>query len=392
MIYKSSEDQLFNTITPYQSFALIVSTIYGIGILTLPRTLAKSVGNDAVWVLLIAGILVWVLIYLNTRLIQRFPKQTIVQFVPRILGSKRKKWIGLGLASPIFLVLAVAWMSGVSLETRMFAEAMNTGVLQRTPLEVIIGVLLLTATIAAGAKPSVIARFNELLLPLSFIPFLLIFFAVFQRGEMTNLLPLFHQISWSTLWKSVLTAAYTFVGYEVILIFSAFYRKPDQALKYHSTALGVVLFIYWGFLVAALGIFTSNEVQHILWPGLEVVRVIESPTLIIEGLESGVLSLWVITVFTAIVNIYVALVQLIIQLFKIPDRHTWKVVGGLGVIAFLLAKWPENIQMLLLLTHWYGFFSLIITFLIPILLLGISIIRKLKGGSEHGSQASSSSM
>lgn len=87
-------------ITSYQAFTLLYSTIFGAGVLSLPRSVGESAGNDMIWVILLSGVVVAILVYLITRLCQRFPGMTLVQFAPYILGSRKRKWVGYVISFP----------------------------------------------------------------------------------------------------------------------------------------------------------------------------------------------------------------------------------------------------------------------------------------------------
>jgi len=111
------------TITAYQAFALIYSTILGVGILSLPRDMAETVGNDMVWVIIMSGLIVGVLLYFITWLCQRFPRQTMVQFFPQILGSEKNPKVGRILSIPFFILIGSFWLISVASVARIFGES-----------------------------------------------------------------------------------------------------------------------------------------------------------------------------------------------------------------------------------------------------------------------------
>ncbi|MBH8598119.1 MULTISPECIES: endospore germination permease [unclassified Thermoactinomyces] len=365
------------SITVYQAFTIVVSTIYGVGVLSLPRDVAEVSGNDMSWIIIVSGIFVGIIIALLTALCMRFPGQTIVQFAPEILGSRRSHWLGRFLTIIVLLIIALYLVSGISMSVRIFGEAMVNAVLVNTPIEAVILVLLISVAIAAGSEFGIVAKYNELLMLLNFLPLVIEIFAFIQRGESTNLLPLL-QMNTSQLPKAMLSGAFAYSGYSVLLMFSGFYKQPMKAWKAHLFAIGTIIVLYWIKCVGTLSIFGKDELVRVMYPVLETGKVIRLHAMLFERLESAILSIWLVLVFTSVLNLYACTVQMVIEFFRLKGRYRRWIAFAFAPVLYVMAMAPENMGEVGKYAERVGIFGFL-TDCLPILLLVIAILRRKKG-------------
>ncbi|MFC7442385.1 GerAB/ArcD/ProY family transporter [Laceyella putida] len=369
------------TISPYQAFAVVFSSMVGVGVLSLPRDVGQFTGNDMLWVIVLSGLFVWVVSALISWLCRRFPAMSVVQFAPIILGREKSDRVGKLLSVPFLLAVVLFWVGGIAISTRVFGEVVVTAVLVNTPIEAIMLVFLVAGAFAAGSHPAVIAKFNEFLLPTMFVPILLYVISIVQRGEMMNLFPLF-QTNWMMVLKGVLSASYSYAGYKVIMMFSGFYAKPDKGFKAHSAAVLAATFIYWFTCLTSLSVFGKDEISKILVPVLEVVKAINLKALVFERLESAILGIWLIAVFTTIVNLQTSFVQMVMEFFRLRERTRRWVSLLMVPVLYRLAVLPSNVKQVGTYASWMGIYSLAVAIIVPGILLIISLIRKKKGGAQ----------
>lgn len=365
-------------ITSYQAFTLLYSTIFGIGVLSLPRSVGESAGNDMIWVILLSGVVVAILVYLITRLCQRFPGMTLVQFAPYILGSRKRKWVGYVISFPFLLMVALFFVMGTASVVRIFGETVVTTMLPRTPVEAVMLIFLLAAAIGAGSDLGVIAKLNEFLFPITLIPFLSMIYALFQSGEITNILPLF-QLDPMVLPKALMGGAFAFAGFQVVMIFSGFYQQPEKMKKANMISILAITISYWYLCAISLSVFGIDEVNNLMFPVLEVAKVVKMEDILFERIESAILSIWLVAGYTSVVNLFSALVQIIIEYFRLSERYRrW--IAFLAVPVFLyLALIPENTQEVGIYADRIGLYDAVISVIIPVVLLLVAVIRKKKG-------------
>lgn len=382
-----SQLQPEGTITPYQGYALLVTTVIGVEVIAFPRLISKEVGPDGIWIIFISGLITILLVYLMTRLCQQFPQQSITQFVPRILGSKHSPRLGRLLSAPLMLLLLISWLGIVAMITRSFGEVMVSAVLVETPIEFIMGTLCAIGAIVTSNRPEILARYAEFLLPFLYPPILLILFAVIQEGDWLNLLPLF-QVNWHQVFKGLLHSLATFGGIKVILVFMAFYQQPQRAMHSHISAMVIIMIGYLGTFLSALSIFGKDEIVHLLWPTLEVVKQLRIPGGILERVESAVLVVWMVAVFTSITAMLGASVQLIISALRLQEHYRkWAALLG-ALIVYIVGILPSTVNQLFLWTYRVELLGVSIALVLPLFLFVVLKIRGGKGEIEQDEQPS----
>lgn len=365
-------------ITSYQAFTLLYSTMFGAGVLSLPREVGEAAGNDTIWLIILSGMVVTILVYLMTKLCQRFPGMTLIQFAPYILGSKKRKWVGYVLSLPFLIMVALFFVMGTSSVVRIFGETVVTTMLPRTPVEVVMFLFLIAAAFGAGSDLGVVAKLNEFLLPITLIPFLSMIFALFQSGEITNILPLF-QLDPSVLPKALMGGAFAFAGFQVIMIFSGFYQDPGKMNKTHMMAMLVVTISYWYLCVIPLSVFGIDEVKNLMFPVLEVAKVVKLEDILFERIEAAILSIWLVAGYTSVLNLFSAFVQIIIEFFRISEKYRRRIAFFMVPAFLYLALIPNNTQEVGIYSNWIGLYDAGISLVIPVILLLVAVIRKKKG-------------
>lgn len=384
---QTNEKASKQTITSYQAFALIYSTMFGVGSLSLPNAMASASGNNMIWIIIVSGLVTWLILYLNTRLLQRFPGQTMVQFLPQIFGTKKFTVIGRVLSLPILLAIGLYWLLITASATRFFSEAVVTNVLNNTPVGVLTFSMLLMGAIASCNDLETIARINEFLLPFTFMPFFIMMIAMIQKGSVTNILPFF-QLNWEQIFQGIASASFSYLGFKVALMFAGYYQQPQKAAKAHSYAMLAIMFSYGYICLATLSVFGPSELAKIAYPTLEVAKVMNMPMLVFERFESIILILWLLNVFTTIINVYANLVQIIIEYFDLKEKvRPWISLAFLPLM-YGLSTIPTNLPEMNYYTNWLSMAGVLLGVLFILVLL-IAVIRRKKGG-VHGEATSRS--
>lgn len=363
-------------ITPQQSTSIIASTIIGVGVLTLPRTAASA--HEAAWIVTLAsGLVALFAIWLITRLTQRFPGKTVIEFLPDVLASRRRRIIAKIICAPFTLTFISFWILATVTAARTFGEVIVTAILQTTPLEVIIGTMLLGTFFLVWNKTEVLARFNELVFPLIIIPGLLIAIASFQNARLYNLLPLW-TTDWGTILQSVFTTIFAYQGFSVMLLFTAYTQKKAKITGANLLGVGIPIFVYALVVFAGMSVFGHEELLLLVWPTLELVKTTEFPGLVFERMESLFLGIWVAAVYTTVGNLYYSASMALAQC--LPFRQKNRARRGIALLLlplmYMLALQPRNISQLFHWTHLLGYLGVVVGILIPIFLYLIAMIRK----------------
>lgn len=364
-------------ISPRQSSSIIASTLIGVGVLTIPRVTASE-ANEAAWLTsFLGGCLSIIALIVITRLGFRFPRKNLAEYSAVILGSEKSKRNLLGklLSAPIVLLFIAYWIIITAMIARTFGEVVVTAVLRQTPLEVIILTMLLTAMILVLYDVEVLARVNEILLPIIVIPVLFIVLLSFQTFELEYFLPVWPGLELTDFFKGVLLTLFAYEGYEVITVYSAHTHITKKSMRLNVIGLLIPTFLYTFIIIVGVGVFGNEELDLLMWPTLELVKVTQVPGLILERMESAFLGVWVAAVFTTTANVYYGATVLASQFFGQRKHRRWFGMAFLPIL-FWLSLQPQNVHALFEWQNYIGYGGLVVAILIPMFLALVAIVRK----------------
>lgn len=368
-----------------QVMSLITSTIIGVGVLTLPRTVTET-AHQSGWIsVIIGGCLGAAILWLILKLGKRFEGLGLINISEEVLGAKNHKRLGRILTFPFILLFLLYWMSTTAGVARTFGEVVVTAVLIRTPLEVIVGSMLLVAFVLVLYDLEVVARVNEVLLPIIIIPVLFIAILSFQSADFIRLLPIF-AVDWKTLLQSGFFASFAYLGYELIALFSGNMKLNRETTRAAMLGIGVPILVYALIAVAGISAFGYEELQQLMWPTLELVKTTEMPGLILERLESAFLGVWVAAVFTTSANLFFSICFATKKVLNLKTHRYIAVI--LLPLLYFLAMWPQNVHQLFQYLQYAAYAGLGLSFFGPLLIILMAMIRKKSVGSSSRRSAS----
>lgn len=369
-------------ITSRQSTAIIASTLIGAGVLTLPRP-ASALVHQSAWIsTLCGGVVAFFIMWIITKLGLRFPGKTFIEYTGDLLGIKRSQNLGKIVALPILFFFILMWLFMMIFSVRLFGETIVDAVLPQTPLEVIIGTLLLTTFFYLVVEVEVIARFNELLLPIMLVPIGFITVLSFQNVQMSNLLPLF-TFDLSTFLKSTVTQLFAYQGFSIMLLFMA-YTQRENNVRASFGGIAIPGITYALIVFSAVGVFGFEEIQHLTWPTLELVKSTDYSTFLLQRVESGFVAVWVAAVFTTVGNLLYAVCFSIAQLLPTTQEDKARKIIAICIlpVVFWLALIPSSVYQVFNWMIYLGYIGLA-AFVIPIILFLLAVIRKKGKGTSR---------
>jgi spore germination protein len=362
-------------ITTIQAAAILISTIIGVGVLPLPLFAVRAGGSGAPLVTLLAIAVASIGLWTISKLGMKYPKQTIIQYSEDILG----KWLAAFGSVLIILFFAVL----TSLATREFGEVVITSVLKKTPLEVTVIVMLLLATLATRNDVTNFAYIHHLYFPIVLFPAILIVTLSMKNVDFIHLQPFWGNEP-KGMFNGVLVIAALFQGSFIHTLVIPAMRRPEMAMRASFWGMFIAGGLYFTIVVAAVGVFGSEETKLLLWPTLELAKVTTLPGNILERLDAAFLALWVIAVFTTLFSSYYFTIHSISQLFRLRDH---KVLSFFVLpFLFIMAMVPQNILNMYTVIEVVGKFGLAITIGYPLLLLIVAYLHKRGGNQDENKQ------
>ena len=353
-------------ISTSQMVSILILIIVGTGILTLPRSLAETVGTDGWIVIFLGGVITTALVYLMSLIIKKMPGKNYMEILTETI-TKPVAYIVVGIFILYTLILN-------SFLLRIFGEVIKMFLLLRTPIEVIMFAMLLTCIYLVRRGIETLGRLAELLLPVIILINLPLFLLTIQGTDFSNLLPLF-QTPLLDLIKAIPIPFFSFLGFEIMLVFGVFYNKPSMAPKSGIYTMVIVTFFYLFLNTMVLARFGIYQTKHLIWPTLSLFKTIEFPGLFIENVESVVMVMWVSIVFMSIAPFYLSNTLLIAHITDSKDHNMFAL--PLLPLMYFISLYPDSMAATY---HYLDIFtkyaSTFIAIIVPVLVLIVLAIKK----------------
>lgn len=357
-----------NKISPAQLFFTIIQTQIGVGILSLPNTMAVASKNDGWISLIFGGIIVQIFIVLYYLIMRKFPNKKVKEIVELLFGKKIRKIFEMGL-------LLYGIIVGV-LILILYTRILDRWVLPETPNWIITLLMAVCCYFLAKEEMRVIARFNVIVSFFLFIFLGLIIYSL-KDANIFYIMPIA-----STGWKEILMATkdaiIALLGFEIIMFLTAM-TSGDTKLKFKLiTAANIVVTLFYLLAVIACFLFFSPaDILLIPEPLLYLIKAFSFK--IIERTDLLFLSIWIVSVFTSFVSYVYWGADCIKGLFnsKKSSKNTLIILA----IIYFAAQLPSDTQQSIDQFSKYASYAGYIVVSIPIVLLPFVLF--CKKGQQH---------
>lgn len=358
-----------NNISLLHFEALIITSVIGVGILSLPTEVSNILGNDG-WLLIItSGFFTMVLMSILMKLCQLYPGRVYYDFGKDIVGPRVFNIINI-LYLCYFLFLAAFVM-------RIFTEVIKLFLLNSTPVEVIILSMLFSTAYISRTNIETLGRMAVFVLPIILITTLVFVIITIPVIDFSNILPLF-RFNFKDIGKVLIETGFIFfsyVGFEILFISMAYLENEKKVMKYGFKGIMVIIIIYLITFFITLAGFGVFELKREIWPSLSIIREVELPGFFIENIDGIILSAWIIVVFATLGPAIYSGSVILSKIFN-TKRHNYFVLPMIPII-LTLSLIPQNIGEVYFITQevlkYLGTFLLIIC---PITLYIIALIKK----------------
>lgn len=345
----------------------------GVKILTGPHLAAVWAGRDVWLTPLVASVSGLVAFYVALRLHQRFPGETIIQYSPRILG-----WFGKGIA----LVYWVVYIHACSFVLRYYSEVVNGVFLPETPPAVVMGGMALVCAAAVRGGLETIARCTQLLTISAFA--ILLIFTILSTTEwnVENLFPILeHGIG--PVVRGAVNPSIWYSEYFLAAFLLPYVKEQDNAGRWGAVSVVgsvLTLTVFDLIVVFVLG----NQTATFLYPLFETFRLI-SLAGFFEHTDAFLLAMWLTIIFVKICFFLYVSVLGSAQWLGLSDYKPLALPIAFILVAVTIWTAP-NLSFLNRFLDGEGvFYSHLVQVVIPLGLLAVAGIRKVKGTREEGS-------
>src|SRR5699024_6894674 len=275
-------------------FFVLVQTIVGAGILSLPYRSYQTAGHDGWMSVLIVGFFTQLVVLLIWLLCKRFPNHTLFDFSTLILGKP--------LGYIINLLYIVYLLTVVSYVFMLINDILLRWIFPETPRWVLllIGIIFLVYS-CLGTIRSMVSLFSFLFL---FIPVLFFIILVTFLDPVSDVRYLFPigSSGMEGILKGTKDIIVPFLGFETLLIYFAFMKQPKSfsAVKGAFSAVLFITMLYLYIVIITTIMFSPDEIKHAPEPVLFMLRTANIN--ILQRLDLIFLSIWVVMVASSIIS------------------------------------------------------------------------------------------
>ena len=355
-------------ISAYQAMWYQVGIVLATAILFVPAITAARARQDA-WLSLVPAFFFGSLqVYLATRLAQRFPGETVVQYAPRLAGQLPGKLIGLVY---VFYFLYVGYFV-----QQEFAALMSSAYMPLTPPILFMLVLAGLAVYAAYGGLEVICRINTLVLSVALAAIVLVFALVLKDFKTWRFLPVLEN-GVEPVALGTLAPAGWFGETAVIVMLYPFITDKQRAVK---TGLLAVLILFVAMelvVVGAIGLQGPLEAGRFLFPTFNIVRRISLEALpILERQDAIFMMIWVVAMMVKLTTFFFAGVLGLAQWIDAREYRPL-VLPAAAVMTALAAQAWENISELVAFSgEVFPLTIIFVNFLCTLFLLTLAVVRR----------------
>ncbi|MBP1970453.1 spore germination protein [Virgibacillus natechei] len=347
----------------------VPSMVIGVGVLSLPKALAEATMFSDGWIsLLIAGIISVIMIWLIARLAANFPNQTFLTYASAIITKP--------VALVLTAVFAVISLNLAAYSVRKIADISKHYLLDQTPLEVIALSFFLLVIYGVSGSRAGLLRLNMLFLPI--ILLIAVVILVFNLGwfEFGNLIPMF-ETSFSEHVEGMGTSATAYLGFVVVWFYVALVKQPKKAPKMAAIGMSIPVVLYLLFFIVCIGVFGHAVTSNLLYPTVELGKVVEIPGGFFERFDSVFFVIWIMAIFNTTAMALDIAVLATNSIFKKVRKI--RLIFILAPIAYGISMYPQTVLEVDAFGEVLGYGAFFYTLFTLVLLLAFAKMRGVKG-------------
>lgn len=317
-----------NNITSNQAMTFILTAQVGVGILSLPASLAKAVGHDG-WICVIAANFISIIAgILITFFLKRYPNKSILE-INRLLYGKH-----IGTFNNYVLVLYTYLLPAYVL--REFSELVKIAILRNTPAIILSFFIMIPSVYLVWYGLKNVCRYGSLFY-FSITTMMILLILVGKNVRLTLLQPV-GEAGLKTIIKGTGTVTFSFLGYELISFIYPNVMDKNKITKSTVAAIFLSGFFYTSVVIVSTGIFGENRLKFMVFPLFSLARTYRSK--LFERVDLFFISLWMPVMAGAIRASYYCAYYSSYKLLNIKNKKV--LITLCTIIIVLISRIPKD--------------------------------------------------
>ena len=355
-----------NKISLRQALFILLTSVFSPAIRFIPRYTAYTAKQAAYLSPFVSFLVLYLMILLMDKNLKKHGQLSILDTIYAIVG----RFIG-----KILFFFYILWLLLIiSLFTRYYGDRLVTSLFPNTRMNIFIIVMFLMIFITIRFDIVILARMNDIVLPLINIVFLFLVIFLLPKFEIKNVTPISYldiipifksSLSISSLWGMI---------FFVLLIDN----KINNIEKLKTQGLYVFLFLaittslLIAIVIGTLGYRVSLRAPLPFLAAVKLISIFD----ILEKVESIVVVLWILTDFVLISILSYVIMELIKSLFDLEDEKP--LAGLLLIILYFTTMFitQSKFDLELFSTIIANPVLLIFTIIIPYIIFLFGLIKK----------------
>ncbi|WP_211749848.1 endospore germination permease [Paenibacillus sp. Marseille-Q4541] len=352
-----------NKISQFQLFFIIIQSQIGIGVISLPYDVFKISNIDAWISVLTAGLFIQIGICLIWLLHRRFPAQTIFEMMSEIVGKPVAFLLKIGYIIYFFITALLIILQ--------FGQKVNIWILPRTPIWLVLILLVAVSVYCVKENLRVMARFFVVVSGLLIV---LLAFTLILLKDLNYLfvLPL-GESGLPKIIEGASHASFAYQGFDLLLVVLPYCMGQSTGkLKVSLMANGFVTLFYTYMTFIVLAYFGPSAMKYVPEPILYIMKF--KYFKIIDRVDLIFFSIWVVCVATSFMMYLYLASNGLTQLFR-KKNHSHFVFFAAALMFICAISLPTSERIISLFNKVTGLAGYVFIFVLPCILWIVSIIR-----------------
>ncbi|MBP1947379.1 GerAB/ArcD/ProY family transporter [Virgibacillus litoralis] len=348
-------------IRAFYLFFIITSIQVGVGIMGAPMYIFTEAEQDSWLSIIIAFVYVLLVIFVMFRILEQYENADIFGIQVDIFG----KWLGKILGTLYIIYFAAALLSVIL----TYIDVVKVFIFPEIS-SLIIGVLLISLIIYCiyGGLKVIIGVVFIFFFSAHWLLFLLYEPAI--RMELDHFQPFF-QASFPELLKGARATAYSFAGFEILLLIYPFIQNKESA-KFPA-----YFGAFWSFgllligTVISIGYFSAVQLKELEWAVLSLFKIVSLP--FVERFDYIVVAEWMMVALPNMILLMWAITYGIKRMYKVPQTKTLFITS---FILLILIAFMSNHNIIIRLTDLVAKVGFWVVYVYPFILFPIVLLKK----------------